>query len=120
MRHITPIEGEFEPHGRVEDAAARNTNFGPVAIAGVDARTIHANPGKINDNGNNDNKNIIHVRDIHPNQHPAQNLILMPDSSDNDHVNNQDVELDNDDSSNNDDNGNKDKDNCANPACHTS
>jgi hypothetical protein len=36
-RHITPIEEDFEPHGRVEDAAARNANFGLVAAAGVDA-----------------------------------------------------------------------------------
>jgi hypothetical protein len=39
--HITPIEEEFEPHGHVKDAAARNANFGLVAIAGVDAYVIH-------------------------------------------------------------------------------
>jgi hypothetical protein len=38
-RHITPIKEEFKSHGR-KNAAARNTNFGLVAITGVDACTM--------------------------------------------------------------------------------
>ncbi len=115
MHHITPIKEKFKPHGRVKDAAACNANFGPFAIAGVDACTIHANPDKINDIGNNNN-NIIHVRGIHPNQPPAQNLIVMPDSSGNDHNNNKGVKLDNGDSNNNDDDDNNNKQNNINQA----
>ncbi len=100
MRHIKSIEEEFEPHRCIEDAAACSTNFGPVTIAGVDARAIHANPDKIDDIGDNHNEDIIYFGDIHPNQHPAQNLILMPDSSDNNHTDNNVIKLDDDDSSN--------------------
>ncbi len=71
MHHTTSIEKELEPHNHIEDAAAHNTNFGPVVIAGVDTRMIHASPDKINGIGDEDNKKI-HVRDIHLNQHPTQ------------------------------------------------
>jgi hypothetical protein len=116
--HLTPIKEEFEPHGCVEDAATCNANFGPVAIAEVDARVIHANPDKNNDICDDNDNDLMHVRNIHPNQHTAQNLIVMLDWSDDDHNNNKNVKLDNDNSSNNDDNnddeGNNDKDNKAN------
>jgi hypothetical protein len=123
MRHITLIKEEFEPHSCIKDAAALETNFGPVAIAGVDARAMHANSDKINYIGNNDS-GIIHVGNIHPNQHPAQNLIVMLDSSDNDHNynkggkfdNDEDVELENYDLSDNNNNDNDDKDDSVNQA----
>jgi hypothetical protein len=57
--HITPIKDEFEPQDYIMDAAACNSNFGPVAIAGVDTRTIPANPDKINDIGNSNNNNNL-------------------------------------------------------------
>jgi hypothetical protein len=80
----------------------------------VDACTIHANPDKIDDIGNENNDNIIYVGDIDPNQLPAQNLIVMPDLTDDNHNNNEDVQLDNDDLSNDDDNDDYDKDDNAN------
>ncbi len=90
----------------------------------MDACAIHANPDKINDI-DNDDYDIIHVGDIHPNHHQAQNLIIIPDLSDDNHVynkgekfeNDEDVELDNDDLSDNDHNDNDDKDNNTNQAC---
>ncbi len=75
MWHITPFKEEFKPHAWVKDAAAHNTSFGPVALAGVDVCTINANPDKI-DVIANDDGDIIHGRDIHPNQHPAQKISL--------------------------------------------
>ncbi len=116
---ITPIKEEFEHHDCVKDAAARNTNFGPVSISGVDAHTISANPDKINDIGINDDNSIIHVGGIHPNQHPVQNPIVMPDLSDDNHNDNNDVKIDYDDSSSDNKNNNNDnsKDDNATQAC---
>ncbi len=95
--HITPIKEGFKPHGCAKDATTCNANF--LTAHHRRSGCMLNTPDKIDDI-NNDNNNIIHVGDIHPNQHPAQNLIVMPDSSDNDHDNNDDVEIDYDDSSN--------------------
>jgi hypothetical protein len=40
-----------------------------------------ANLVKIDHIGDNNN-NVLHVGDIHPNEHPAQNVIRIPDWSD--------------------------------------
>jgi hypothetical protein len=83
----------------------------------VDARTIHANPDKVDDICNNGNNGIIPVGDIHPNQHPAKNLIIMSDLSDDDYDDNKDVKLNNDDLSNDNKDDDDNKEENASQAC---